>query len=127
MNYKKIKDNARAEVSTLLNMLNKKQVKDSAREIKNENGFLTAEFIKYLETKIPKIWPDIDLSKYKNLKIVQLGSPKSEYVALQGVNSAGVNVTLGDAYISGEGTTFGTHQVRKNQAIKLLTDLYKRS
>lgn len=97
----------------------------SKKDIYGDNGYMSKDFLSYLEENKEKIWPKTNWSKYTNIKIRHIGSKKSNYVSAVGENQNGVTVEIDDAYITGEGTNFGVHQVSSNAAIKKLVEDYK--
>ena len=100
-------------------------VKNTNRSIFGDNGYMSQDFLSYLEKNKEKIWPGVDFSEYTDIKVGHRGSKDSNYVAISGQNKNGSRVTIDDAYITGEGTNVGVNQVRKNPVIKELTEKYK--
>lgn len=86
---------------------------------------MSKEFLSYLEENKDVIWPRVDWSEYKNVKVHHYGSKDSNYVAITGTNKSGVSVQIDDGYITGEGTG-GNHPVRRNATLKFLTEQYKK-
>lgn len=99
--------------------------KKTDRSIYGANGYMSKEFLSYLEKNKDKIWPRTDWSSYTNITVHHYGSKDSNYVAITGNNKHGVRVQIDDAYITGEGTNAGSHQVLKNPAIKKIVENYK--
>lgn len=99
--------------------------KTAGRSIYGDNGYMSQDFLLYLEKNKEKIWPRVNFSEYTDIRVGHRGSKDSNYVAISGQNENGVRVTIDDAYITGEGTNAGSHQVRKNPVIKELTEKYK--
>ena len=95
------------------------------KDIYGDNGYMSKDFLSYLEENKEKIWPKANWSNYTNIKIKHIGSKKSNYVVAVGENKNGVTVEIDDAYITGEGTNFGVNQVSPNAAIKKLVEDYK--
>lgn len=99
--------------------------KTAGRSIYGDNGYMSQDFLSYLEKNKEKIWPRVNFSEYTDIRVGHRGSKDSNYVAISGKNENGVRVTIDDAYITGEGTNAGSNQVRKNPVIKELTEKYK--
>lgn len=99
--------------------------KKTDRSIYGANGYMSKEFLSYLEKNKDKIWPRTDWSSYTNITVHHYGSKDSNYVAITGTNKRGVSVQIDDAYITGEGTNAGSHRVLKNPAIKKIVENYK--
>lgn len=99
--------------------------KKTDRSIYGANGYMSKEFLSYLEKNKDKIWPRTDWSSYTNITVHHYGSKDSNYVAITGNNKHGVRVQIDDAYITGEGTNAGSHRVLKNPAIKKIVEDYK--
>lgn len=100
--------------------------KSQSKSIYGSNGYMSQDFLSYLEKNKEKIWPGVDFSEYTDIKVGHRGSKDSNYVAISGQNKNGSRVTIDDAYITGEGTNVGAQQVRKNPVIKELTEKYKK-
>lgn len=117
-------DNSNA--STVKKTDSKKETsKKTNRSIYGANGYMSKEFLSYLEKNKDKIWPRTDWSSYTNITVHHYGSKDSNYVAITGNNKHGVRVQIDDAYITGEGTNSGSHRVSKNPAIKKIVENYK--
>ena len=107
--------------------LETKKKGDNKKEysIYGDNGYMSKEFLSYLEENKDVIWPRRDWSEYKNIKVHHYGSKDSNYVAITGTNENGVSVQIDDGYITGQGTG-GNHPVRPNATLKFLTEQYKK-
>lgn len=99
--------------------------KDDKKEIYKPNGYMTKEFLDHLTKNKSKIWPSVNFDKYSNVEIKHVGSPDSNYISASGVNDKGVRMKIVDAYITGDGTNFGTNQVWKNDNIKKIVSDYQ--
>lgn len=126
VNGTNLKPRVKAALAKEVGLEMKKTSKKTARSIYGDNGYMSKEFLSYLEKNKDKIWPRTDWTSYTNITVHHYGSKDSNYVAITGNNEYGVRVRIDDAYITGEGTNAGSHQVSKNSAIEKIVEDYKK-
>jgi hypothetical protein len=98
---------------------------DEKSSIYGDNGYMSKDFLNYLTKNREKIWPGTDFSKFSDVSVHHIGSKDSNYVAIIGKNKNGASTLIDDAYITGEGVYWGSHQVKKNLELKKLVEDYK--
>ena len=125
VNGTNLKPRVKAALAKEVGLETKRNNKKKEYSIYGDNGYMSKEFLSYLEENKDVIWPRADWSEYKNVKVHHYGSKDSNYVAITGTNKSGVSVQIDDGYITGEGTG-GNHPVRRNATLKFLTEQYKK-
>lgn len=97
-----------------------------SRSIYGDDGYMSQDFLSYLEKNKEKIWPKDNFSEYTDVRVTHRGSKDSNYVAITGKKTGSVaRHLIDDAFITGEGSNAGYYQVRANPVIKELTEKYK--